>query len=124
MTLHLARDPAYPSLVEVESGLGDGTGVPVQVRRLDGFWEESGRPQIAFVKMDVEGAEATVIRGASRFLESCRPTMLIEANSPEQLDVLRSLLAPLGYQAVQPDGFAPHNYLFYHPAAADGRRLA
>lgn len=125
MTLHLARDPAYPSLVEVESGLGDGTGVPVQVRRLDGVWEESGRPPVAFVKMDVEGAEATVIRGASHFLESCRPTMLVEANSPEQLDVLRRLLAPFGYQVAQPAGFAPHNYVFYHPAAtADGRPLS
>jgi len=124
MMLHLARDPAYPSLVEVESGLGDGTGVPVQVRRLDGVWEETGRPRIAFVKMDVEGAEAAVIRGASRFLEDCQPTMLVEANSPQQLDVLRGLLAPFGYRAAQPEGFAPHNYLFYHPtSAADGRPL-
>lgn len=124
MTLHLAMDPAYPSLVEVESGLGDGTGVPVQVRRLDGIWEEFGRPRIAFVKMDVEGAEAAVIRGASRLLEDCQPTMLVEANSPEQLDVLRGLLAPFGYRVMQPEGFAPHNYVFYHPASAtDGRPL-
>jgi hypothetical protein len=110
--------------VEVESGLADGTGVTVQVRRLDGVWEEIGRPRVAFVKMDVEGAEAAVIRGAGRFLEDCHPTMLIEANSPEQLDVLRALLAPFGYRAVQPEGFAPHNYVFHHAAsAADGRPL-
>lgn len=125
MTLNLARDPAYPSLVEVESGLGDGTGIPVQVRRLDSVWEECGKPQIAFVKMDVEGAETAVIRGASHFLGICRPTLLVEANSPEQLEALEGLLGPFGYQALQPDGFAPHNYLFYHPAwVADRRPLA
>ena len=121
MTLHLATDPAYPSLVEVQSGLGDGTGVAVEVRRLDGVWEEAGRPRIAFVKMDVEGAEAAVIRGASRFLADCHPTMLVEANSPAELEVLRGLLAPYGYEARQPEGFAPHNYVFSHPATAAGR---
>lgn len=121
MTLHLATDPAYPSLLEVQSGLGDGTGVPVEVRRLDGVWEEVGRPRIAFVKMDVEGAEAAVIRGASRFLSDCHPTMLVEANSPAELEVLCSLLGPHGYEVVQPAGFAPHNYVFFHPATADGR---
>jgi FkbM family methyltransferase len=121
MTLHLATDPAYPSLVEVQSGLGDGTGVAVEVRRLDGVWEEAGRPRIAFVKMDVEGAEAAVIRGASRFLSDCHPTMLVEANSPAELEVLRKLLAPYGYEAGQPEGFASHNYIFFHPATAAAR---
>ena len=125
MTLHLATDPAYPSLMEVQSGLADGTGVPVQVRRLDRVWEEFGMPHIAFVKMDVEGAEANVVRGASHLLESCHPTMLVEANSPEQLDILRNLLAPYGYEVTRPEGFAPHNYLFFHPATvAGGRPLA
>lgn len=125
MTLHLATDPAYPSLMAVESGLADGTGVLVEVRRLDGVWEAAGRPDIAFVKMDVEGAEPDVIRGASNLLQSCHPTLLVEANSPEQFEILRELLAPLGYQAAQPKGFAPHNHLFFHPAAiVAGRPLA
>lgn len=121
MTLHLATDPAYPSLVEVQSGLADGTGVPVQVRCLDAVWEEARKPWIAFVKMDVEGAEAGVIRGAGRLLEECRPTILIEANSQVELDALRALLAPYGYRTEQPAGFAPHNYIFFHPETAQGR---
>lgn len=125
MTLHLATDPAYPSLMEVQSGLADGTGVSVQVRRLDSLWQELGMPEIDFVKMDVEGAEADVVRGASKFLQSCHPTMLVEANSPEQLGILRELLVPYGYQVTQPEGFAPHNHLFFHPASvASGRPLA
>jgi len=125
MTLNLATDPAYPSLMAVESGLADGTGVLVEVRRLDGVWEEAGMPTIAFVKMDVEGAEPDVIRGASNLLQSCHPTLLVEANSPEQFDLLCELLAPFGYQTLQPKGFAPHNHLFFHSAAvAAGRPLA
>ena len=113
MTLHLATDPAYPSLLEVQSGLADGTSVSVPVRRLDAVWEEAGRPRIGFVKMDVEGAEAAVIRGATGLLGTCHPTMLIEANSAEQLEILRDLLAPFAYQVEQPAGFAPHNFVFY-----------
>lgn len=121
MTLHLATDPAYPSLLEVQSGLADGTSVSVPVRRLDAVWEEAGRPRIGFVKMDVEGAEAAVIRGATGLLGTCHPTMLIEANSAEQLEILRDLLAPFAYQVEQPAGFAPHNFVFYHPQSADSR---
>ena len=98
----------------MQSGLADGTSVSVPVRRLDAVWEEAGRPRIGFVKMDVEGAEAAVIRGATGLLGTCHPTMLIEANSAEQLEILRDLLAPFAYQVEQPAGFAPHNFVFYH----------
>jgi FkbM family methyltransferase len=121
LTLHLATDPAYPSLVEVQSGLADGTGVPVQVRRLDSVWEETGRPRIAFVKIDVEGSEPGVIRGAGRMIEECRPTMLIEANSKAELDAIRTLLDPYGYQMERPEGFTVHNYIFFHPEIIQGR---
>jgi FkbM family methyltransferase len=121
MTLHLATDPAYPSLVEVQAGLADGTGVPVQVRRLDTVWEEAGRPCIAFVKIDVEGSEPGVIRGAGRMIEECRPTILIEANSKAELDSIRTLLDPYGYQMKRPEGFAMHNYIFFHPEMIRGR---
>lgn len=113
MRLRLAHDPAYPSLHEVEGGLADGTDVQVQVRRLDAVWEELGMPDVAFVKMDVEGAEADVLKGGARFLGTCRPTMLIEANSESQLAALRSILSAYGYRDRQPEGFAPHNHIFF-----------
>lgn len=123
MVLHLAEDPAYPSLVEVESGLSNGTDIAVQVNSLDGVWEKSGRPMVSFAKIDVEGAEIAVIRGASNFLSVCKPMMLIEANSPQQLEQISGLLRPLGYESMQPDGFALHNHIFYHQESlATGRR--
>lgn len=119
MMLRMATDPAYPSLQEVQDGLGDGTEVPVQVRSLDGVWEELGRPNIAFVKMDVEGAEPDVLRGASCFLIACRPTLLVEANSTEHLDVLLEQLCSLGYRHMQPEGFVPQNHIFIFPASGE-----
>lgn len=47
---------------------------------LDAFAREIDRP-IHFIKMDVEGAEGLVLRGASSLLNSCRPTMLIEVHN-------------------------------------------
>ncbi len=36
-----------------------------------------------FIKIDVEGAEGAVIRGAARTIDAQRPMMLIEVHSPE-----------------------------------------
>ncbi len=118
MHLHMATDPAYPSLQEVQGGFASGSEVLVQVRTLDKVWEELGCPDVALVKIDVEGSEADVLRGASRFLSTCRPMLLVEANSVKDLDVLRDQLCGLGYRHVRPDGFSPMNHLFIFPGRA------
>ncbi len=119
MMLRMATDPAYPSLREVQRGFDNGTEVPIQVRCLDGIWEELGSPNIALVKIDVEGAEADVLCGASRFLKTCRPTLLVEANSAKDLDSLRAQLCGLGYRHVRPEGFVSMNHLFIFPASGE-----
>ena len=53
--------------------------VQVQVISLDDFVREENLGKIDFVKLDVEGAELDVIRGAERLLESVpRPVLLVE----------------------------------------------
>lgn len=47
---------------------------------LDALAREIG-PRIDFIKIDVEGAENQVLRGAASVLNSCRPTMLIELHN-------------------------------------------
>lgn len=118
MRLYMATDPAYPSLQEVQGGFGSGTEVLVQVRSLDGIWEELGCPDISLVKIDVEGSEADVLRGAIVFLTTCCPTLLVEANSAKDLDSLCEQLGGLGYRHVRPEGFAPMNHLFIFPVSA------
>lgn len=117
MSLRMATDPAYSSLHVVQGGFGSGTDVSIEVRTLDGIWEELGSPDIAFVKIDVEGAEMDVLRGASSFLVTCRPTLLVEANSVGELDSLRAQLCDLGYRHIRPEGFSPMNHIFIFPAS-------
>ncbi|MHB8915682.1 MAG: FkbM family methyltransferase [Thiobacillus sp.] len=117
MTLRMATDPAYPSLHEVQGGFGSGTDVSIEVRALDDVWEELGFPEIAFVKIDVEGAEMDVLRGAASFLATCRPTLLVEANSVGELASLRAQLCNIGYRHIQQEGFSPMNHIFIFPTS-------
>jgi hypothetical protein len=54
-----------------------------------------------FIKMDVEGAEVSVLRGLGAALEEFRPTMIIESHTHELADEITSLLRKLSY-AVTP----------------------
>jgi FkbM family methyltransferase len=68
----------------------------VPVRRLDDF---DLKP--CFIKIDVQGGELDVLRGASRLIAEHRPIVLIEAPS-EDREI--ALLRPLGYEAFSYDG--------------------
>lgn len=52
----------------------------VPIEPLDSVIARHGLARVDFVKIDVEGAEASVIAGASTVLTSMRPLMLIEIN--------------------------------------------
>jgi len=75
-----------------------GATEPVTVRRLDGL----GLPPPQLIKLDVEGHEAAVLRGAAALLGRHRPLIVFESwHQPEQpermLEPLR-ILAALGYE--------------------------
>jgi len=66
--------------------------VEVDVVPLDEFIQENGISDVDFIKMDVEGAELSVLRGASRLLSSStRPWILAEISD--------SRTQPWGYPA-------------------------
>jgi len=60
--------------------------VEVEVKKLDTWWNEKGRPQVDVIKIDTEGAELLVLRGASRLIERCHPVLFLEI-SPLNLKV-------------------------------------
>ncbi len=43
-----------------------------------------------FIKIDVEGAEAKVLEGASRAVEAARPWIMLEMHSPPELPMLEN----------------------------------
>jgi len=110
--LRLADDGAYNSVVQIEVGHSVVGTTIVQSVRLDQVWEDLGHPAVSFVKIDVEGAEALVLRGARAMITSSYPAILIEANHEAQFALLESELEPLGYRRSRRDGFQSWNHLF------------
>lgn len=92
---------------------GGGAPVEVDLTTLDLLWEKHGRPPVSLLKIDVEGAETEVLRGARACLAATRPIVLLEWNpvnlaayhlSPESL---LPLAAELGYEVLTTPGLAP-----------------
>jgi FkbM family methyltransferase len=78
----------------------------VELTTLDEFVRQGGKPP-TFIKVDVEGAEGSVLRGAQAILSEHRPVMLIELHTPEQDVIVGSLLKDAGYTARRVDSTAP-----------------
>jgi FkbM family methyltransferase len=82
---------AYSGLLarpEVEAGQ-EVQLLTVDVRRLDDFIPEE--MPISFVKIDVEGAEAAVLRGAFRLLQRHKPVVVFECASAKLGDCIPTL---------------------------------
>jgi len=102
--LYHARDPVGNSLGK--DPLWGVEGEEVQTEALDNLLEESGIGRVDAIKIDVEGAEELVLRGAIRCLTSYNPIVIFEFNpgcaarlglSP---DGARDFLQSLNYEFV------------------------
>ena len=101
------------------------TGEPVDVSSestwpvvtLDSVWEEAGRPAVSVVKIDVEGYEADVLKGAGQLLEARSPVLLLEANDDQARQLLAELLLPYGYEDATPHRFQQWNRLYTQKGA-------
>jgi FkbM family methyltransferase len=71
--------------------------VPVQRRRLDDMWADGIVPSPDFIKIDVEGSEAQVLRGASNLLRHAQPSLLIELHNSALAVECAALLTRAGY---------------------------
>ncbi len=88
------------------------TTKPVHLRTLDSF----GIFPVSFIKIDVEGHELEVLRGAIQTLTKCRPRILAEVKECNLRDVLRFFedlhyTRTTLYDVTGTQG-APDNYLF------------
>jgi FkbM family methyltransferase len=110
--LNLSDDSAFHSTTDVSAGHVVNETTRVASTSLDDAWIRVGRPSVSVVKIDVEGAELDVLRGAAQVLSTCRPATLIEISDHAQLLEIKTLLATYGYRLEQPLGFTRWNYLF------------
>ncbi len=82
-------------------------GIPVPLTTIDVFCE-SNQVAPSAIKIDVEGAELDVLRGARQVMATCRPTILLELHYRPEMgctpEALLPLLKDLGYRAHAPHG--------------------
>lgn len=91
----------------------------VAIDRLDNLIREP----VSVIKVDVEGMEPEVLRGATRILRKDRPQVFAEAATKPEFGQLSSLLRPLGYEATGRVFNATPTYEFAPiPADTLGRR--
>lgn len=64
--------------------------VAVPIRTLDSYYERGDLPQVDFIKMDIEGAELSALRGAAAVFRDLRPVLLCE--------IVEERTAPWGYR--------------------------
>lgn len=73
---------------------GDDRGIKVRIRPLDAL----GLPSCGLVKIDVEGFEPQVLRGARQTIARCRPILYVENDRAAQQQEVISLIAEMDYR--------------------------
>ena len=76
---------------------GEST-ITVRVVALDQLIASGKLPSPTVIKIDVEGAEMLVLRGARRLLTDSKPKLFIEVHSPALDQECRALLTELSYE--------------------------
>jgi FkbM family methyltransferase len=108
------RDAAH--LMRPREG-GELPTIDVQVVTIDHWLGESGTRPPTVLKVDVEGAEINVLRGAQGTIEAWHPKILVEVHWLGQrfVEYVNGELEPLGYSARTIDGSAlPVDVSRYH----------
>lgn len=127
--LRVVSDPGWSGFLERPTpGKGRVEKISVRSERLDDA--VSGRVRPAFVKIDVEGAEGLVLRGALETLRRHRPLIAFEhglgsadyyGTTPEEIHDL--LAGELGYAIRGMDGDGPYGRAEFAAVFARGERV-
>ncbi|MFI5357305.1 MAG: FkbM family methyltransferase [Opitutales bacterium] len=76
----------------------DPDALPLPTVTLDNVFRQSPRQRLDLVKVDAEGAELKVLKGAAHILATLRPIWVIEIHSAQNLADCGRLLIDAGYQ--------------------------
>lgn len=102
--------------IEMPEGMGDNLGAakistqnkegPIEITTLDSalsLWKknDSSPISVSLIKIDVEGMEPQVLKGAQKTILEYKPHIFIEAATHEELKRIVNFLKPLGYKKLQ-----------------------
>jgi FkbM family methyltransferase len=93
---HEAEDATQGSLAEQGYAGQKGNLIQVRCTTLDALVEEL-KIEPDFLKIDVEGFEHAVVKGATGVLKRFRPRIVLEANPTDPADVVTEVLSAAGY---------------------------
>ncbi|ORV83016.1 methyltransferase [Mycobacterium interjectum] len=107
-TMRVVESDPGRSTIDAGNALGDADGsavctIDVPVKRLD----DLGLDDVGMIKIDVEGHELAVLRGAADTIARNRPAVLVEAEERHHrgaVAAITELLTGLGYQGYFDDG--------------------
>lgn len=107
VTFHV-HDPRQAALDGLHDTHRRGLTTPVKVpmTTLDSWWESAGKPKISVIKIDTEGAELLVLRGAQTCISICKPVIFLEieplnlAAYPYNEKDIKSYIENMGYSLV------------------------
>lgn len=104
-----------------------GAAAQIELATLDDVlaeWRRRHRPdaRVGLLKVDVEGMELGVLKGASKTLATDRPHVFAEAMNRDRLTELREFLAPLGYVDLCRLAATPVYHFVHAPNLAMRRR--
>jgi FkbM family methyltransferase len=98
-TLRILKEDEWRSTIERENPLENAAiyEIKVPTRRLD----EYDLDAVGFIKIDVEGHELSIVKGASNTIEQHRPSMIIEIEDRHKPNAIRDVgtfLTTFGYE--------------------------
>jgi hypothetical protein len=70
---------AFDGLADTKRG-GQASKISVAASTLDAEWRSLGKPDLCVVKIDVEGADLLVLKGAEQCIAAQHPPILVEWN--------------------------------------------
>jgi FkbM family methyltransferase len=98
-----------PDYLTTGGGIGssqDALNINVQAVSLDGYLPAEIHPRVSLMKLDVEGYEATCLRGMTALLDRAAPDIFFECVDKAGGQAVQAILQPLGYQFFEIDDHA------------------
>lgn len=80
---------------------GKGKNIKLKARKLDDILKEHKINDVNLIKIDVEGAEFEVIKGASKTISGQKPMIIFESLEEERADKIKKFLEKKGYKIHQ-----------------------